>query len=82
MRMGSLQEQLHQRLYGDSERNILLNVLSSLMRLLLISYLSENHELVWFTDLGSGISTQYPEIKKIITDHHECPPDSDALVSF
>jgi single-stranded-DNA-specific exonuclease len=39
--------------------------------------LDENHELVWFTDLGSGISTQYPEIKKIITDHHECPPDSD-----
>jgi single-stranded-DNA-specific exonuclease len=39
--------------------------------------LSENHDLVWFTDLGSGISTQYPEMKKIITDHHECPPDSD-----
>ena len=39
--------------------------------------LDENHELVWFTDLGSGISNQYPEIKKIITDHHECPPDSD-----
>ncbi|VVB59756.1 DHHA1 domain protein [uncultured archaeon] len=41
--------------------------------------LSEDHDLVWFTDLGSGISTQYPEIKKIITDHHECPPESDAL---
>lgn len=41
--------------------------------------LNENHELVWFTDLGSGLSTQYPEIRKIITDHHECPPDSDAL---
>lgn len=40
--------------------------------------LSENHELVWFTDLGSGISTQYPEIHKLITDHHECPADSDA----
>jgi single-stranded-DNA-specific exonuclease len=38
----------------------------------------DNHELVWFTDLGSGISTQYPEIRKIITDHHECPADSDA----
>ena len=44
--------------------------------------LAENHELVWFTDLGSGISTQYPEIKKIITDHHECPPDSDASFHF
>jgi single-stranded-DNA-specific exonuclease len=40
--------------------------------------LSENHELVWFTDLGSGISTQYPEIHKLITDHHECPADCDA----
>jgi single-stranded-DNA-specific exonuclease len=39
---------------------------------------NDNHELVWFTDLGSGISTQYPEIRKIITDHHECPPDADA----
>ncbi|MCX6663190.1 MAG: DHH family phosphoesterase [Euryarchaeota archaeon] len=44
--------------------------------------LTENHELVWFTDLGSGISIQYPEIKKIITDHHECPPDSDASFHF
>ncbi len=44
--------------------------------------LTENHELVWFTDLGSGISTQYPEIQKIITDHHECPPNSDASFHF
>ncbi len=44
--------------------------------------LNENHELVWFTDLGSGISTQYPEIKKIITDHHECPPNSDTSFHF
>jgi RecJ-like exonuclease len=39
--------------------------------------LDENHELVWFTDLGSGISTSYPEFNKIITDHHLCPNDSD-----
>lgn len=44
--------------------------------------LSENHELIWFTDLGSGISTQYPEMQKIITDHHECPPDSDFPFHF
>jgi len=44
--------------------------------------LSEHHELVWFTDLGSGISKQYPEINKIITDHHECPPGSDASFHF
>jgi single-stranded-DNA-specific exonuclease len=40
--------------------------------------LGEHHELVWFTDLGSGISLDYPDITKIITDHHECPKDSDA----
>jgi RecJ-like exonuclease len=37
----------------------------------------ENHELVWFTDLGSSISTTYPDIKKIITDHHACPKDAN-----
>jgi RecJ-like exonuclease len=38
---------------------------------------NENHELVWFTDLGSNISVDYPEINKIITDHHACPDNSD-----
>ena len=44
--------------------------------------LSDDHELVWFTDLGSGISTQYPELRKIITDHHECPMNADAPFHF
>lgn len=39
--------------------------------------INENYELVWFTDLGSNISNDYPEINKIITDHHECPENSD-----
>jgi len=38
---------------------------------------NENHELVWFTDLGSSISLKFPDIDKIITDHHACPDDSD-----
>jgi len=38
---------------------------------------NDNHELVWFTDLGSSISVNSPEINKVITDHHECPDDSD-----
>ena len=38
---------------------------------------NENHELIWFTDLGSSISTSYPDINKIITDHHACPKDSN-----
>jgi single-stranded-DNA-specific exonuclease len=44
--------------------------------------LQENHDLVWFTDLGSGICTQYPELHKVITDHHECPSDSDVSFHF
>ena len=32
----------------------------------------ENHELVWFTDLGSSISEEELKINKIITDHHAC----------
>jgi len=38
---------------------------------------NENHELVWFTDLGSSASTDCPEINKIITDHHACPDNSN-----
>jgi RecJ-like exonuclease len=38
---------------------------------------NDNHELVWFTDLGSSISNNTPEINKIITDHHACPDDSN-----
>jgi RecJ-like exonuclease len=38
---------------------------------------NENHELVWFTDLGSSISTDTPDINKIITDHHACPENSN-----
>ncbi len=53
--------------------------IKQLDEVVLTKLLNENHELVWFTDLGSGLSTQYPEMKKIITDHHECPPGSDAL---
>lgn len=38
---------------------------------------NKNYELVWFTDLGSSISTETPEINKIITDHHVCPEGSN-----
>ena len=36
----------------------------------------ENHELIWFTDLGSSISDE-SEINKIITDHHTCQDNSN-----
>ena len=38
---------------------------------------NENHELVWFTDLGSSISIDTPDLNKIITDHHACPDNSN-----
>ena len=37
---------------------------------------NENHELIWFTDLGSSIASDN-SINKIITDHHACPENSD-----
>ena len=39
----------------------------------------DNHDLVWFTDLGSSIGNDYPEINKIITDHHACLDNSNQL---
>jgi single-stranded-DNA-specific exonuclease len=43
---------------------------------------NENHSLVWFTDLGSSISTCYPDINKVITDHHTCPEHSNLAFHF
>lgn len=37
---------------------------------------NENHELVWFTDLGSSIASDN-SINMIITDHHACSENSD-----
>jgi RecJ-like exonuclease len=37
---------------------------------------NENHELIWFTDLGSSIASEN-SINKIITDHHACPENSN-----
>jgi len=38
---------------------------------------NDSHELIWFTDLGSSISDKCPKLNKIITDHHECPENSN-----
>ncbi|RLF41952.1 MAG: recombinase RecJ [Thermoplasmata archaeon] len=37
----------------------------------------ENHELVWFTDLGSSISNS--SLSMIISDHHMCTDDSNSF---
>lgn len=39
--------------------------------------IDENHELVWFTDLGSSITLHHPQLKKIITDHHVCSKETN-----
>jgi len=59
------------------DKNYSLECVKQLDEMVLKRLLDENHDLVWFTDLGSGISTSYPEINKVITDHHMCPKDSD-----
>ncbi len=64
------------------EKKYSIECIKQLDKVCITKLLSENHELVWFTDIGSSISTQYPELKKIITDHHECPPDSDVSFHF
>ena len=33
-----------------------------------------NPDLVWFTDLGSNLNT---DIKRVVTDHHQCPKEND-----
>lgn len=38
---------------------------------------NENHELVWFTDLGSSICNNSPDLNKIVTDHHICSKDTN-----
>jgi len=38
---------------------------------------NDNNELVWFTDLGSNISSTYKDLNMVITDHHECSEDSN-----
>lgn len=37
---------------------------------------NENHELIWFTDLGSSLALDN-SITMVITDHHACPQDSN-----
>jgi len=53
-------------------------VASQLDELVVERLQNENHDLVWFTDLGSSIGVNSPDINKIITDHHACPDNSDA----
>jgi RecJ-like exonuclease len=42
----------------------------------------KNYELVWFTDLGSSISSTSIIKNKVITDHHSCNIKDDFLYHF
>jgi RecJ-like exonuclease len=43
---------------------------------------NKNHELVWFTDLGSSISGNLKIKNKVITDHHSCDQNSNYSFHF
>ena len=43
---------------------------------ILLSLEAQNYDLVWFTDLGSSISSSWKH-PKVITDHHECPDQAN-----
>jgi RecJ-like exonuclease len=38
-----------------------------------------NHDLVWFTDLGSSFADIHPSFNMIITDHHVCDKNTDLI---
>jgi len=40
---------------------------------------NKNHELVWFTDLGSILDENHSDMNKVITDHHSCSTNSDGI---
>jgi single-stranded-DNA-specific exonuclease len=58
-------------------KNVSIEFVKQLDENILEKLKNDNHELVWFTDLGSSISSIYPDLNKIITDHHECPDNSN-----
>jgi RecJ-like exonuclease len=58
-------------------KNFSLECVKQLDELVLDRLKNENHELIWFTDLGSSISIDTDDLKKVITDHHVCPDNSD-----
>jgi len=39
--------------------------------------IGEDHELVWFTDLGSSIVESQTSLPMVVTDHHSCGDGSD-----
>ncbi len=58
-------------------KDVSIEFVKSLDEMVVKRLIKAKHPLIWFTDLGSSISTNTPQLTKIITDHHECPPDSD-----
>ena len=70
---GSIAFQTLQRLGKDCSIEFVKQLDSSIIDKLI----NEKHELVWFTDLGSSAFSHHENLNMIITDHHECPKNSD-----
>lgn len=50
--------------------------------LLLKNLEEKQHELVWFTDLGSSIVSPQQSLSLIVTDHHTCQDEADLSYHF
>ena len=59
------------------DKNFTIEFVKQLDNSIIERLLNKNYDLVWFTDLGSSISVDYQQLNKIITDHHECPKNSN-----
>ena len=58
-------------------KNCSIEFVKQLDSMVINKLMDKNHELVWFTDLGSSAFSSHKELNMIITDHHECPENSD-----
>jgi RecJ-like exonuclease len=70
---GSIALQSLQRLNKD----VSIECVKQLDEVIMNRLFQAQHQLVWFTDLGSSISGDYPRISKVITDHHLCSKEVD-----
>lgn len=59
------------------EKNFSIEFVKQIDEQVLEKLKNQNHEMVWFTDLGSSIIRDTPEIKKVVTDHHVCSDKDD-----
>lgn len=64
------------------DKNYSIEFVKQLDHLVVNRLQNENHELVWFTDLGSSIVNGKTDLSMIVTDHHVCDQSSDVSFHF